>query len=364
MPVVYVNARIFTGEQFITDHAVITDNGHITSVVPVNEIKTDGNEVDLQGAMLAPALIDLQIYGGNGLLYSAHPSVAALSATNDYCRAGGAAHFMITIPTISREIMEAGIAVVRTYWQQGGKGLLGLHLEGPFLNDEKKGAHLTKYIKVPTQQDIDWIIQNKDVVKIITMAPENCTPAQIKALRDAGVVVSGGHSNATYEQATAGFNAGIDAATHLFNAMSPLQSRAPGIVGAIYDHDRVCSSVVVDGMHVDFAAVRISKKIMGERLFLITDAVTSSNTGDYLHTLKDGRYVTPAGVLSGSSLTMLQAVKNCVEKVGIPLEEALRMGALYPARVIGKDTVMGRIAAGYQADMVVFDDHYQVLRCI
>ncbi|MET6998905.1 N-acetylglucosamine-6-phosphate deacetylase [Chitinophaga defluvii] len=364
MPVVYLNARIFTGEQFITGHAVITDNGHITGVVPVAEIKADDNVVDLQGAMLAPALIDLQIYGGNGLLYSAHPSVEALSATNDYCRAGGAAHFMITIPTISREIMEAAIVMVRTYWQQGGKGLLGLHLEGPFLNEEKKGAHASKYIKVPTQQDIDWIIQNNDVVKIITMAPENCTPAQIKALRTAGVVVSGGHSNATYEQATAGFNAGIDAATHLFNAMSPLQSRAPGIVGAIYDHDRVCSSVVVDGIHVDFAAVRISKKIMGQRLFLITDAVTSSTTGDYQHTLKNGHYATTAGILSGSSLTMLKAVHNCVEKVGIPLEEALRMGALYPARVIGREDVMGRIAPGYQADMVVFDDQYQVLHCI
>jgi N-acetylglucosamine-6-phosphate deacetylase len=364
MPVTYINARIFTGDTFITNHAVITDKGHITGVLPVKDITLNGSEVDLKGALLAPAFIDLQIYGAHDLLFAEAPSVASLAATNEYCRAGGAPHFMITTPTVSREIMEVAIEMVDTYWKQGGKGVLGLHLEGPYINDEKKGAHVSKHIKAPTTADIDWIVAHSDVVKMITMAPECCTPAQVKALRDAGIVVSGGHSNATYEQATAGFNAGINAATHLFNAMSPLQGRAPGIVGAIYDHDRVCASVIADGYHVDFASIRISKKIMGERLFLITDAVTNSKPGDYQHTLKDNRYVTPDGILSGSSLTMLKAVQNCVEKIGISLEESLRMGSLYPARVIGKEAIMGRIAAGYEANMVVFDDHYKMLQCI
>ena len=145
----YLNARIFTGETYLDGHAVLTENGRITGVVPVAEVPSHAVSNDLNGATLAPALIDLQIYGGNGRLFPKHPDVTTLRAMYEYCKAGGAAHFMPTIPTMSFEVMLETIAAVKQYWDEGGQGILGLHLEGPFMNPEKKGAHLTKYIKSP-----------------------------------------------------------------------------------------------------------------------------------------------------------------------------------------------------------------------
>jgi N-acetylglucosamine-6-phosphate deacetylase len=365
MSVTYTNARIFTGDRFLDNHAVLTDNGLIVGLLPVTEVPSGTKEVDLGGATLAPAFIDLQIYGGNGHLFPFSTDAASLKGTYEYCVSGGAAYFMPTIPTSSREVMLRSMQAVKDYWEQGGKGVLGLHLEGPFMNAAKKGAHLEQYITSPTQQDIDWLLEHgQDVIKMMTLAPERCDPQLVKQLQDAGILVSAGHSNATYEQAYAAFERGIPTATHLFNAMSALQSRAPGMVGAIYDHDRICASVVADGIHVDFSAIRISKKIMGQRLFLITDAVAEARSGDYIYIFDKDRYVNAQGTLAGSCLTMMQAVKNCVEKVGIPLEEALRMASTYPAALAGKENELGRISAGYRAAMVAFNGQLQVVQTI
>lgn len=359
MSVTYVNARIFTGDEILENHAVTTYEGKITSIMPLAERATAGKEIDLQGGLLAPAFIDLQIYGGNEHLFSLYPSVTSLAATVAYSKGGGAAWIMPTVATISPEIMLESMKAVRAYWEQGGQGVLGLHLEGPFINPAKKGAHLEKYIHAPTQEDINWILENgSDVVKIITLAPECCDPELVRQLAVAGIVVFAGHSNATYAQAYTSFDNGIHHATHLFNAMSPLESRAPGIVGAIYDHPQVCASVVADGIHVDFASIRISKKIMKERLFLITDATEESREGVYVYIREKDRFVSATGVLSGSRLTMTKAVRNCVEQVGIPLEEALRMASLYPARAIGREQTFGRIAVGYDAALVAIDSNW------
>lgn len=361
----YLNARIFTGDKYLDGHAVLTENGRITGVVPVAEIPSNAVSNDLDGATLAPALIDLQIYGGNGGLFPLHPTAETLKSIYDYCREGGAAHFMPTIPTMSLEVMLQSIAAVKVYWEQGGQGVLGLHLEGPFMNNEKRGAHLTKYIKSPTRADIDLLLEHgRGIIKMMTLAPECCDPALVKMLQDAGILISAGHSNGTYEQLYQSFENGITTCTHLFNAMSPLQSRAPGVVGAIYDHPTVCSSIVADGIHVDFNAVRISKKIMGPRLFLITDAVEEGLTGDYIYVKEADRYVNAQGVLAGSRLTMLQAVRNCINKVGIAPEEALRMGAAYPANIAGLGKELGYIAPGYRSDMIVLDDQWQLIKSI
>jgi N-acetylglucosamine-6-phosphate deacetylase len=361
MSVTYVNARIFTGDRFLEDHAVLTDKGRIIGILPASEIPENTRLVELTGLTLAPSLVDLQIYGGNGKLFPYLLDTASLTAIYEYCRGGGAAHFMPTVPTSSWEVMLRSINAVKEYWEQGGIGVLGLHLEGPFMNPEKRGAHLLQYITTPTQQDIDRLLEHgRGIIKMMTLAPECCEPQLVKQLQDAGILVSAGHSNATYQQAYTAFDRGIPAATHLFNAMSALQSRAPGMVGAIYDHDRVCASVVADGIHVDFASIRISKKIMGERLYLITDAVAESLVGDYIYVYENDRYVNAQGTLSGSCLTMMQAVKNCVQQVGIPLDEALRMGSTYPAALAGMGTELGRIAAGYRESMVAFDENFEV----
>ncbi|HET6256395.1 MAG TPA: N-acetylglucosamine-6-phosphate deacetylase [Puia sp.] len=365
MPTAYTAREIFTGHEIQTGKAVLVHKDRITDIVPANDIPAGYRVRELPGYLLAPAFIDLQIYGGNGLLFSAELSTAALEATYEYCLEGGCTQFMITMATNSIDKFLRGLEVAREYRTGGGKGLLGVHLEGPYINPAKRGAHLEKFIKTPTPEEISLLLKKgKDVFRMMTLAPERCDAACIQQLLDNGVIVSAGHSNATFEEAAAGFYQGIPAATHLFNAMSPLQGRQPGMLGAIYDNNDVRSSIVCDGVHVDFASVRISKKIMGDRLFFITDAVTEVQYGEYSHIFKGDRYTLPDGTLSGSSLTMLRAVRNSVENAGIPLPEALRMASLYPATVLGEQDKRGCIRPGANADLVLLDEELNLLQVI
>ena len=195
---------------------------------------------------------------------------------------------------------------------------------------------------------------------MITLAPEMVDEEIVEYIQANGIIVSAGHTNATFQQAMKGFEK-INIVTHLFNAMSQFQSREPGMVGAIYDHPSVRCSLVADGVHVDYAAIRISKRILGDRIWLITDAVAETSTGPYQHVFKNDRYTLPNGTLSGSSLTMMKAVKNCVEHIDIDIEEALRMASLYPAKVLGIDNTTGLIERNYEAFFVVFDNEMNVI---
>jgi N-acetylglucosamine-6-phosphate deacetylase len=365
MATAFIAREIFTGHEIQTAKAVLVKEGKIVDIVADTAVPAGYRQRQLGGYMLAPAFVDLQIYGGNGLLFSAELSTQSLEATYEYCLQGGATTFCITIATNSIEKCVRAFDVAREYLRHGGKGLLGVHLEGPYINPTKKGAHIEKFIKKPTVEEIRFLLEKgKGVFRMMTVAPEQCDRECIGLLMDNGILVSAGHSNAGYGVAIDGFYMGIPAATHLFNAMSPLQGREPGMVGAIYDHNEVCSSIVCDGVHVDYASVRISKKIMGDRLFFITDAVTEVLYGEYQHVFKGDRYTLPDGTLSGSALTMLQAVKNGVEKAGIPLPEALRMAALYPAKLAGLQGLRGTIEPGANADLVLLDEQLNLLQVI
>lgn len=365
MATAFIAREIFTGQELLTGKAVLVHEGKVREIVSAKDIPAGYRHQELPGYLLAPAFMDLQIYGGNGKLFSAELSTDALEATYEYCLQGGCTRFMITMATNSTEKFLQGIEAVRDYQAGGGKGLLGIHLEGPYINPAKKGAHLTKFIKKPTLEELNLLLEKgKGIFKMMTLAPEQADPAHIDLLLRNNILVSAGHSNASYEQAINGFYQGIPAATHLFNAMSALQGREPGMVGAIYDHTEVMSSIVCDGIHVDFASVRISKKILQERLYFITDAVAEVSYGDYPHVFKEDRYTMPDGTLSGSALTMLQAVKNGVEKVGIPLPEALRMASLYPATLLGLEKKWGCIGPGSVADFVLLDEELKLLRTI
>jgi len=201
------------------------------------------------------------------------------------------------------------------------------------------------------------------VIKMITLAPETCDKEIISFINRNHIIVSAGHSNGTFEELNDAFDQGIHLATHLFNAMSPLHHRQPGFPAAVLLHSSVMASVVADGFHVDFAMIKLAKKLMGERLFLITDAVTETSEGPYQHKLVGDKYESK-GILSGSTLTMMKAVKNCVEKCDIPLDEALRMASLYPARVLGIDHQTGKIEKGCKADFVLMDETFTVINCI
>ena len=360
----YINGRIFTGVEILENQCVITENNQIVAIIEPQNVPSTAERIDLKGHLLAPAFMDIQIYGGNGHLFGEFPSVEALKATYDYCLEGGATHFLPTVATNSETIMLDAIEAVRDYWAQGGKGVLGLHLEGPYINKVKRGAHLIEHIKKhPSVSDVKkWLDKGKGIVKIMTLAPEVCSDEVIDLLQSNGIIISAGHTNATFAEATAAFDKGIHLATHLFNAMSPLQHRAAGMVGAIFEHPKVQASIVADGYHVDFEAIRIAKKILGERLFFITDAVTTNTEGAYSHRLEGEKYVIADGTLSGSALTMVKCVKNGIEKAGISLEEALRMASLYPAKAVGLAHQFGKIEKGFAADFVLLNDNLNLIR--
>lgn len=364
MKQVITNSTIYSGKEIRSDIAILINEGKIEGFVYNSDIPEDYSLIDLKEKNICPAFIDLQIYGANGYLFSADPSIEAINATHQYCLEGGATKFLLTIATNSKEIVSKGISVAKKYLNDGGRGLHGLHLEGPWINPEKRGAHLKEHICSPTMEDVKKLIEEAEgIVKMITLAPEMVDEEILDYLLENEILVSAGHSNASYQQAATGFKK-IKLATHLFNAMSPLQSREPGMVGAIYNNDSVSSSFVADGIHVDFAALQISKKILGDRLFLITDAVAETTSGAYQHVFKNDRYTIPDGTLSGSALNMMKAVKNCVRHANIELEEALRMASLYPARILGIDNEFGFIERNYQTSLAVFDNELNLVNVI
>jgi N-acetylglucosamine-6-phosphate deacetylase len=349
----YIADLIFTGNEWLHELAVIVADGIIKTVLPVKDVPSAIETAYFSGSMLAPAFIDLQIYGADEKLFAVYPDTDALKSLNNYSNSGGAAFCMPTVATNQPEILFHCIDAIRLYWQQGGEGILGLHAEGPWINKLKRGAHIESLIHSPSIKEAETLIQyGKDVIKIITLAPEVCSKEVIDLLHSSGIKIFAGHSNATYEEAMQIFDNGITAVTHLYNAMSPLQHRSPGMVGAAFDHHKVMAGIIADGHHVDYAAIRIAKKMMKERLFAITDAVTTTNRGYYQHQPAGDKY-TAGGILSGSALTMYKALQNLVIHAGIETAEALRMCSLYPAQVMHLDDRLGRISKGYTAKIVL-----------
>jgi len=357
MQIAFTGATIFTGAEEITGKALIIENGRISALTDPAAIPAAAKEMDCTGLLIAPGLIDLQIYGGGGYLFSNKPSAEALTAITNSLVKTGTTGFLLTLATNSMEIFREAIRMVK---ENPHPALLGLHLEGPYINPVKRGAHILEYIKRPEKKEVEALLKEAGgVVKMMTLAPETVTPEIIRLLKENGVVISAGHSNATFAEGVQGFKNGITTATHLFNAMSPLHHRDTGLPGAVFETDKIYASIIADGIHVDFHTLSISKKIMKERLFLITDAVEENREGAYIHIRKKDRFTLPDGTLSGSTLTLLQAVKNCAEHAGIPLSEALRMASTYPAQVIqARDR--GRIAPGYKANLTIFNKDLKI----
>jgi len=358
---IYTADRLFTGETWLSDHAIIIDNGKIESIIPAAELSSSQPAEQFGNCFIAPAFIDIQLYGAAGKLLSVYPEAGSLFKLSEHCEKGGTAFCLPTVATNTYDIFYKCIDAVKDYWNKKGTGILGLHLEGPWINPIKRGAHIESLIHSPTlQQAKDLLEYGKGVIKMITLAPEVCNKEIIDLILSHKIIISAGHSNATYEQAKIGFSNGITAVTHLYNAMSPLQHREPGLVGATMDDANAMASIIPDGHHVDFAAVRIAKRVMKERLFVITDAVTDTTAGDYQHELVGDKYEA-AGILSGSALSMRSALQNLVEKAGIDLAEALRMCSLYPAKAMRLDNEYGKIATGYRSPLLIMNDDLEII---
>jgi len=343
----YSTRALFTGSKWIHDIVVHIEHGVVVA------LDQRGFDQDNAVPFIVPAFIDLQLYGAGGKLLSEFPEKATIEKIHQSCLVGGTAFFQPTIASQSNEVIYASIDAVKAYKASGGMGCIGLHIEGPWINVNKKGAHDEAVIHAPDIQEVRSVLAyGKDAISMITLAPEICTPEIINTIQQAGVVVSAGHTNASYETAMQFFNDGIPVATHLFNAMSPLQHRAPGVVGALFNHPTAMSSIVADGYHVDFSAIQIAKKIMGDRLFCITDAVTATSTGLYQHQLVGDKFES-AGTLSGSALTQLKSVQNLVHHVGVSLDEAVKMCSTYPAKLMSHKQIGGTIEVNKNANLLL-----------
>lgn len=267
---------------------------------------------------------------------------------------------MMTLATNTIPVFKDAIRVAEGFRHDA---FLGLHLEGPFLNPKKRGAHPAELIIEPTKEKIDDLLAGNQVVKMMTIAPECITDDVLKYLQGYNLLLSAGHSDATFEEGTHGYDLGIPTSTHLFNAMSPLHHREVGLVGAIFNHPTAQASIIVDGHHVSFEAVKIAKRQMGDRLFMITDAVASCDKDIYQHVLNDGYYALPDGTISGAAISLLEGVKNAVQKVGIPRDEAIRMATLYPANLL-KRADIGNLNHGSMANVIVFNDDFKLEQVI
>ncbi|MBO8133609.1 N-acetylglucosamine-6-phosphate deacetylase [Dickeya fangzhongdai] len=365
------NGRIFTGHQILDGHAVVVADGLIEAVCPTRELPDNLPRRDLAGALLAPGFIDLQLNGCGGVQFNDalnNLSVKTLETMQRANEKSGCTSFLPTLITSSDEFMRHSIGVMRAWLAQHRHQALGLHLEGPWLNPVKKGTHDAAFIRQPDESLLNYLCDNADVISKITLAPEMVSTTVIRQLTAAGIVVSAGHSNATWEQAKQGFAAGIRFATHLFNAMPALAGREPGLVGAVYDAPEVYCGIIADGRHVSWANIRNSKRIKGDKLVLVTDATAPAGSDIDRFTFagktiyyRDGICVDEHGTLSGSALTMIDAVRNCVEHAGIALDEALRMATLYPARAIGEDHRLGSIETGHVANLTVLTRDFDIL---
>jgi N-acetylglucosamine-6-phosphate deacetylase len=345
------NCSFFESGSLRENATILISEGKIRSTDAEN-IPESYKTFDAQGALISPGFLDLQIYGFGGNLFSAYPIAETLKQMDHYLISKGTTGFLACLATNSLDVFYKAIDAAKLYRSEAA-GFLGLHLEGPYLNAKRRGAHITEFIKKATLDEVKQLIEYADgTVKMITIAAELQDDDVIQYLLDQNIVISLGHSDASFEEATAAYNKGIATTTHLFNAMPSIHHRAPNLPVALFSHPTAMSSIIADGLHVNFEVVKMAQKLLKDRLFLITDAVTACEIGPYQHRLSGDKFVMADGTLSGSNITLLQAVQNCVRHCDVKLSEAINMASKYPARLMGLEDV-GEIAVGKKADLLV-----------
>ena len=366
------NAKIFDGEKFIEEDTVVLDGKFIKKVTDfslIDEKELENQEVvDAKGMVLSPGFIDLQLNGCGGVLFNDDISRKTLEIMNETNKRYGCTSFLPTLITSPDEKIEKALNLMNEIEDKEEIGVLGLHIEGPYISVEKKGIHRPEYIRVLSDEMIEKIANaGSEATKIITIAPEKAKVEHLEILKKAGINIAVGHTNATYKECMEKKDY-FNCATHLYNAMRALDSREPGVVGFLFNNDTTNCGIIVDGLHMDFASVEIAKKILKDRLYLVTDAVSPAGTENMTEFMfegnrvlyKDGKCVSPEGTLGGSALVMIEGVKNLVEKVHVSLEEALRMATSYPAKAVAVGEKYGFIKEGYFADLTYFDEKFNI----
>jgi N-acetylglucosamine-6-phosphate deacetylase len=364
-----INACVLTPKGFVRGQSVLIRNGQIAAICHDAD-RPAGIRVerDLGGLRLVPGFIDVQVNGGGGVLLNDEPTVQTIATIGAAHRRFGTTGFFPTLISDNLEVMARAIRAVDEAIEAGVPGVLGIHLEGPFLNPQKRGVHdLDKFISLgPDEVELMASLQHGKT--IVTLAPEMTTPDRIRALRDKGVVVSAGHTLASYDEAKRALDAGLTGFTHLFNAMRPLDSREPGVIAAALEDTRAWCGLIADGHHVHPAMVRLAIRAKTDKqIFLVTDAMPSvgASRKDFALGAMDiavagGKCVTGDGTLAGSDLDMISAVRNIMEFLDLDLAGAVRMASQAPAGFIGMGDRLGQISPGYQADLLMLSEDYTI----
>ena len=359
-----VNGRIFDGESVHEQKAVLIEDKHIVALVDAEQIPADiGVSYDLEGGTLIPGFIDLQVNGGGGILFTAAPTVDSLRIIGAAHRQYGTTGFLPTVITTRFDVMREAVSAVAEAIAIGTPGVLGLHLEGPFLSPERKGVHDAGKFCELDQPGFDILTSLQVGSTVVTLAPELTSAEMISRLVEEGVIVCGGHSAASYTQTRDALTHGLSGFTHLYNAMTPLQSREPGMVGAALEDDDSWFGIIADGQHVHPAAfnVAVAAKKRGGA-FLVTDAMPTVGSPDTSFMLDgntivagEGRLTNAEGTLAGSDLNMLSAVNNAAVFARLDWFEAVRMASLYPAKALGLERELGAIKPGFRASVLALD---------
>jgi N-acetylglucosamine-6-phosphate deacetylase len=368
---VLLNGRILTGEGIVSGRALLIAGGRIEALIEPSDARCrDAAPVDLGGGLLLPGFIDAQVNGGGGVLFNDEPSPASIRAIGAAHRRFGTTGFLPTLISDDLDTIGRAIGAVQAALDEGVPGLLGIHIEGPFLNRARRGVHDAKHLRLLDTSVVPLLCQLRGGRTVLTLAPEMTTPKMIAKLTGGGVLVSAGHSNASFDETRAAIAHGLRGFTHLFNAMAPLAPRAPGIIGAaLYDADTWCG-IIVDGHHVDPVVLKLALRCKRhDRFMLVTDGMPAVGSSDATFVLQgrtirviDGACRDEHGTLAGTALDMASAVRNTVSSLGLDVAAAARMASEYPAEFLRLGHEFGRIAPGYRADLVLVDADINVQR--
>lgn len=357
------NGRILNPGGFVEGHAVVIAGAKIEAIVPQGEVPTDAEVDDLGGQTLVPGFIDSQVNGGGGVLFNDAPTVETIKAIGAAHRRYGTTGFLPTLISDDLAVVRAGVEAVDAAIAEGVPGVLGIHIEGPFLNTDRKGIHDESKIRALDDEGFAVVTALKRGRTLVTLAPERTTTDMLRRLTAAGVIVAAGHTNGSYAEIRSALDNGLRGFTHLFNAMSPLRSRAPGAVGAALEDSESWCGLIVDGQHIDPVTMRLALRCKSvDRFMLVTDAMPSVGAAEKRFILQghpvevvDGVCVNADGTLAGSDLDMALAVRNSVAMLGVDLATAVRMASLNPARFLGLEAETGAIAPGLRADLALLD---------
>jgi N-acetylglucosamine-6-phosphate deacetylase len=355
--------RIFDGQSYLDDQVIVINNGKVAG------FDSDTSCVDdVLDGLIVPGFIDLQVNGGGGVLFNNSPSLNNLKVIIAAHSQFGTTGMLPTLITDKVEVMAQAADAMASAIAEKVPGILGIHFEGPHLSIAKKGTHAQEYIRPIS--DEEWaILERKDIGQIlVTLAPETVSTNDIKRMVSLGIKVCLGHTNADYKTAQAAIDSGADGFTHLFNAMSPIQGREPGVTGCALLNDHASCGIIIDGHHVDYASAKLALKTKPTgKVFLVSDAMSTIGTDqtefsffDRTIYLKDGRLTSTTGELAGAALDMAQAVENAHLGLGLPLDESIRMATQYPADYINQADIRGALTIDHQADFVVLSDDFKV----